>query len=316
MTLAIMKPPSGHPVRVHFDGWTLDSETRELRRGGEPVHLSPKAFRLLEALIEHRPAAVSKKKLMDTIWPNTFVDESNLASLIKENRTALHDDAREPKIIRTIFGHGYAFATEATTEKPPKARLESIAVLPFANLSGAEWDYVSDGIADALLNKLTDLRSIRVVPRSTSFRYRSTHPDIKSAAAEMRVEAMVTGRVSEREGALTIQVELINTKTDSQLWGGRFHGPSSGLQDLQRQVESEIIVRVVEHAAADDRRSPAVRDSEAYHRYLRGRHQLNRRDAEGFRRAIEEFRGAIEMDGGFAQAHAALAETYAALGSR
>jgi len=103
-------------VRVLFGDWTLDSETRELRRGGNSVHLSPKAFRLLEVLIEQRPAAISKERLFEIVWPDTYVAESNLASVVKEIRTALQDDARQSTLIRTVFGYGYAFAGEATAE--------------------------------------------------------------------------------------------------------------------------------------------------------------------------------------------------------
>src|SRR6202022_5054436 len=104
------------------------------------------------------------------------------------------------------------------------------------NESGAEWDYVSDGIADALLNSLVRFPSIRVVPRSTSFRYRASNIDLRNAAREMHVEALVTGRVAARDGTLTVQAELVKAKTDSQIWGGRFHGRTSELLHLQRQI--------------------------------------------------------------------------------
>jgi TolB-like protein/Tfp pilus assembly protein PilF len=305
-------------VRVHFGNWSFDSETRELRRGANPVHLSPKAFRLLEALIEQRPAALSKERLVEIVWPDTFVAESNLASLIKEIRTALQDDARQSTLIRTVFGYGYAFAADVTVESTPPAKVESVAVLPFVNGSGPEWDYISDGIADSLLNALTRLRSVRVVPRSTSFRYRSPNLDLKTAGREMRVEAIITGRVAARDNTLTVQAELVNTNADSQIWGGRFHGPVSELLHLQKQIESEITARVTQYVGSPQEQEPRATavNSEAYDIYLRGRHQWNRRDAEGFRRAIEAFRTASEMDPSFALAHAALAEAYVGLGTR
>jgi len=197
-------------------------------------------------LIEQRPAALSKERLFEIVWPDTFVAESNLASLVKEIRTALQDDARQSTLIRNVFGYGYAFAGEATAETLATTKVESVAVLPFANGSSAEWDYVSDGIAEALLNALTRLRSVRVVPRSTSFRYRSPNLDVKTAAREMRVEAIITGRVEARDDRLTIQAELVNASADSQLWGGRFHGRASELLHLQNQIESEIVGRVAQ----------------------------------------------------------------------
>ena len=105
--------PASFTGRVSFGLFVLDGGTRELRRGQEAVHLTPKAFDLLSALIEQRPRAVSKVALYERLWPNTFVDEANLAILVAEIRAALGDSARKPAFIRTVYGYGYAFSGEA-----------------------------------------------------------------------------------------------------------------------------------------------------------------------------------------------------------
>jgi DNA-binding winged helix-turn-helix (wHTH) protein len=104
-----------------FDACELDLGRRQLFVGGVERHLSPKALRLLEILIENRPAAVSKETLHDTIWPEVFVTESNLAGLAAEIRAALNDDPRAPRFIRTVHGYGYAFCGEATGDEAPTA---------------------------------------------------------------------------------------------------------------------------------------------------------------------------------------------------
>jgi len=103
-----------------FDRFTLDGERRELLDGAQPLHLGPKAFRLLEVLIEHAPRALSKRELYEQIWPDTFVDESNLPGLINEVRDVLGDEARQPRFIRTVHGFGYAFcgALEGGSPRP------------------------------------------------------------------------------------------------------------------------------------------------------------------------------------------------------
>ena len=108
-------------MRVVFDRFALDSERRELLDGTQTVHLGPQAFRLLEILIANHPRAMSKEELYEAIWQGTFVDESNLAGLINELRTALGDQARKPRFIRTVHGFGYAFAHELKSESasPP-----------------------------------------------------------------------------------------------------------------------------------------------------------------------------------------------------
>jgi DNA-binding winged helix-turn-helix (wHTH) protein len=108
-------------MRVSFGDCTFDSDTRELFRGGKPVHLSPKAFRLLELLLEERPRALSKAQLQEKLWPRTFVSEANLAGLAAEARRAIGDSAKGSKLLRTVYGFGYAFSGEATEEHPAAA---------------------------------------------------------------------------------------------------------------------------------------------------------------------------------------------------
>ena len=111
-------------MRVQSGDWVLDTETRQIVRSGDAVHVSPKAFDLLALLLRERPRAVSKSELLDHVWPDTFVTESNLTTLVAELRSALGDEARHPRYIRTVHRHGYAFAgtaregTGATPETP------------------------------------------------------------------------------------------------------------------------------------------------------------------------------------------------------
>lgn len=108
---------------VLFGDFVLDLDARELRRGGEPILLSPKAYQLLEVLVGNRPKALSKSALQEHLWPDTFVVEKNLVNLIVEIREALGDDAAHPRFVRTIQRFGYAFRDK--TENPA-ARPESI----------------------------------------------------------------------------------------------------------------------------------------------------------------------------------------------
>jgi DNA-binding winged helix-turn-helix (wHTH) protein len=117
-------------VELHFGEFTLDSLSRQLRRGAEEVHVSPKAFALLLELIEHRPHAVTKASLQESLWPGTFVVEANLSNLIAEIRAALHDEARQPRFVRTVHGFGYAFCgTVAGESAAAPARAASTCVL-------------------------------------------------------------------------------------------------------------------------------------------------------------------------------------------
>jgi DNA-binding winged helix-turn-helix (wHTH) protein len=109
-------------MRVLCGDWTLDAETRLLVRGGDAVHLSPKAFDLLTTLLRERPRVLPKAELQERIWPDTFVSETSLANLVAELRSALGDEARRPRYIRTVHRHGYAFCGAAAedAEVPPE----------------------------------------------------------------------------------------------------------------------------------------------------------------------------------------------------
>lgn len=99
-------------MRLGFGDCVFDGDTREFFRGGTAAHLPMKTFRLLELLLESRPKAIPKEKLMETLWPGVFVAEGNLARLVAELREMIGDDAHEPKFIRTVHGFGYAFSGE------------------------------------------------------------------------------------------------------------------------------------------------------------------------------------------------------------
>jgi DNA-binding winged helix-turn-helix (wHTH) protein len=110
-------------VRVQFGDCTLDSDTRELSRGGEPVHLEPKAYRLLELLLAARPKALAKRDLQEELWPKTYVSERSLARLIADLRIAIGDHASEPRFVRTVHGFGYAFSGDVSPERRSRKSL-------------------------------------------------------------------------------------------------------------------------------------------------------------------------------------------------
>lgn len=107
-------------MKTHFGPFTLDGDTRLLTRGGDAIHLSPKAFELLAALLAERPNVVSKTTLQHRLWPDTFVAEANLSNLIAEIRAALDDSSRTPVYVRTAHKFGYAFCGQAMSDAGPR----------------------------------------------------------------------------------------------------------------------------------------------------------------------------------------------------
>jgi len=108
-------------VKVRFGDVRFDDEARQLSRHEHPVHLSGKAYELLRLLLERRPAALSKAELQEHLWPDTFVSEANLPTLVTEIRDAIDDDARQPRFVRTVHGFGYSFSGQVIDENRPEA---------------------------------------------------------------------------------------------------------------------------------------------------------------------------------------------------
>jgi DNA-binding winged helix-turn-helix (wHTH) protein len=153
-------------MRLRFADFEFDPDTREVFRDGRPVHVSPKAFALMAALIERRPKALSKDDLHRLLWPDTFVSDANLPNLVAELREALGDDAHEPRIIRTVPRFGYAFAAEAAGESTRRGALScrliwgdrEIALHPGENVIGRD-----DGAALWIDDSLVSRRHARIL---------------------------------------------------------------------------------------------------------------------------------------------------------
>jgi hypothetical protein len=131
-------------MRISVGGFLFDSQRRELLRGGKSVHLTPKAFRLLEVLVAKAPVAVSKEELCEILWPDVFVQEANLKNLVSEVRLALGEDARKPRFLRTVHGFGYAVRPEGDLAPVGRFRVTYLArefeLFAGENLLGREGD--------------------------------------------------------------------------------------------------------------------------------------------------------------------------------
>ncbi|HUR79578.1 MAG TPA: winged helix-turn-helix domain-containing protein, partial [Thermoanaerobaculia bacterium] len=302
-------------MRVLFGDCTFDSDARTLTRGSEAVRISGKAFQLLEILLAARPNPVSKTDLFAKLWPDTFVSEANLASLVKEIRNAIGDD--EKAAVRTVHRFGYAFSGPVT-ETPERSGIDSIAVLPFANRSGhQDLDYLADGIAETLINTLTNIEGLRVAPRASSFRYRDA--DLKTVRRELGVRAALTGRVRAAGDTVNLQVELIDLAKDAQLWGRQFQVPMRGIFAVEEELSRDVVTALKLRITGETDRRLRKRYTEnagAYQLYLKGRHHWNRRTADGIERAIFFFESAIDADAAYAPAYSGLADCYIALASR
>lgn len=194
------------------------------------------------------------------------------------------------------------------------ASKNSIAVLPLVNSSNdPNTEYLSDGISEALINSLTELQQLRVIARSTAFRYRGKDVDPQTVGRELNVQTVLMGRVRQLGDTLNIQVDLVDAATGAQLWGAEYERKVSDVLSMKQTIAREVTDKLRLKLSGEEQQRLTKRDttnSEAYQFYLRGRFYWNKRTAEGFKKAIDEFQQAIEKDPSYALAYAGLADAY------
>jgi serine/threonine protein kinase/tetratricopeptide (TPR) repeat protein len=208
---------------------------------------------------------------------------------------------------------GSAIATALRSEQPSKT-ITSLAVLPFVNLSGdPEMEYLSDGITDTLINSLSQLRKLRVVPRSLTFRYKGREVDPQRVGSELNARAVLTGRVMPRGDTLLIGTELMDVAKLSQLWGAQYNRKMADIFVLQEEIAREISEKLRLQLTGEEKKrltKRATGNKEAYQLYLQGRYWWNKRTEEGLNKGIEYYQQAIGKDPTYALAYAGLSDSY------
>ena len=192
--------------------------------------------------------------------------------------------------------------------------IRSIAVMPFVNANRDQTnEYLSDGITESLINTLSQIPDLAVVSRTSVFRYKGKDVPPQSIARELKVQALLTGRVTQAGKDLIVSPELIDGRTNRHLWGEEYRTKMSDLPTLQATISRAIADQLKLQLSGETRRTVGkhyTENSEAYRLYLEGRYEWNKRTGEAFTRAERYFRQAIEKDPSYALAYAGLADTY------
>jgi len=304
--------------RFRFGEFELDISAYELRRGGQPVHLERHPMDLLILLVERRRQLVSRADIAKRLWDSSvFVDvEMGVNTAIRKLRQALRDSRESPAFVETISGKGYRFIApvNAVLSERHQEAIESVAVLPFANDSAdPDAEYLSDGITETLINNLSQIWNLRVVARSTVFRYKGKEADPQKAGSDLHVRAVVSGRLLQHGSTLIVRVELMDVVTGAQLWGGQYNRQAEDVFLLQGDLSREISEKLQLQLTGDQKQRLTKRyteDAEAYRLYLKGRYHWNKRNPEGLQKAVECFRQALDKDPAYSLAYAGLADTY------
>lgn len=195
--------------------------------------------------------------------------------------------------------------------------IDSIAVLPFINENAdPNTDYLSDGMTESLISNLSQSRSLRVMSRNSVFRYKGQEANARKIGRELGVDSVLTGRIVQRGENLSISVELVDMRDDTQIWGEQYHRKLSDVLAMQEEIARQISQKLQLKLSGEDQQRVSKRftdDAEAYKLYLKGRFYWSKRTEDGLTKGIEYFNQAIERDPSYALAYAGLADCYAIL---
>src|SRR6266404_3935515 len=382
-----------------FGPFRLDVGERALLRDAQPVALTPKAFETLVVLVQHSGHLVGKDEVLERVWHDTIVEESNLNVIIHTLRKALGDDRRESKYIETISKRGYRFvaavkrvtgeesvrsdlvflpddssveisespetripdptaAVPAAGVRPTRrvlavigagvlftvlstilfftwrsnrqsavprpaaasASVRSIAVLPFRVLSTEKGDeYLSLGLADALITSLSQTRQVIVRQTDAVSKYQNTGKDPLEAGREQGVDAVLEGQVQRIGDRVRVTARLVRTSDGTSLWADRFEEKFTNIFAVEDAV-AEKVARTTILAMKGAGEAPNERltkryteNNDAYESYLKGRYMWNKRTTDSLQKALGYFQQAIRLDSNYSLAYVGLADTYTLL---
>jgi TolB-like protein len=313
-----------------FDDFALDTDRRELRGAAGPISVEPQVFDLLTYLICNRDRVVSKGDILGAVWHGRIVSESALTTRINAARSAIGDSGEAQRLIKTLPRKGLRFVGTVREGKDPAAAplplpsgqvtpfalpdRPSIAVLPFANLSGdPEQEYLADGIVEEIITALSRMRWLFVIARNSSFAYKGRAIDVRQIGYELGVRYLLEGSVRKAANQVRITAQLIEAATGAHLWAERYDRDLADTFLVQDEITGSVVgaiepeLRKVEQQRAI-RKSPETMD--AWDHYMRGMWRFYQFTAEDNSAAEVLMREAIELDPTYAQGHIGLSRVF------
>ena len=317
-----------------FGPFGLDAGEFRLLREGKVVQLKPKVFHLLLVLVRNSGHILTKGELMEEIWPDSFVEEHNLAVSIFSLRKALEQTPDCP-YIETVPRRGYRFVAgvrrrEVESENPGAEKsnrsdrgiskdsrvgavIPSLAVLPFKLIGrAAGTEYLGQGIADALITRLSNLSRIIVRPTGAVRSYTDANDPIV-AGRELKVTAILDGSIQEIGSKLRVTVQLINIENGSTLWGRKFDEDHSDILKVEDSISEQVadaLMLKLNEIEKERFAKPYTRNAQAYQAFMKGRFFWEKRTVNSLQRSNRYFEQALELDPDYALAYVGLARSF------
>jgi eukaryotic-like serine/threonine-protein kinase len=310
-TLVYMAPEqiTGDAVDARADLYALGAVLYELATGRHPLEGKP-ANALMYAIVNTRPTPPRQRA------PGLSAGLEALVLQLLEKAPE-----RRPASARDVADALRALAAPARTNGADgeARRIESLAVLPLVNLSNdPDQEFFTDGMTEALIAGLAQLRALRVISRTSAMQYKGARQPLPDIARALSVDAVVEGGVLRSGERVRVSANLIEAATDRLRWSRTYERSVGDVLALQGEIARAIAEEIRIEISPGERRRLAAGGRtvkpEAYEAYLKGRYLWNRRTPDELRRGIEQFQRAIELDPGYAEALAGLADSYSILG--
>ena len=307
-----------------FDDCALDTDRRELRRGGVPCPLEPQVFDLLEFLIRNRDRVVSKEDVFNSVWRGRIVSEAVLHTQLSAVRRAIGDSGSGQRLVRTLRTKGFRFVgavreetrTKRTTrfeERRNRALLAdhpTIAVLPFANISGdPALESLADGMTEDLITALSKVGWLYVATRASSFACKGQALGTAQAARKLGVRYLLAGALRQETGRRRITVQLIDAIADHQIWAERYDRDFIDRLAVQDEICEHVVAAIepqlyIAEQVRVQRKSPA--NLNGWECIVRALSLMNSRDRKNVALAQALLRKAVSIDPNSAQGHSLL----------
>lgn len=305
-----------------FSDCELNTERYELKRGGVPCKLEPKAFDLIVFLAQNADRVVSRDEIVDAIWDGRAVSEATISTCVKTARTAVGDDGKSQHVIRTIHGRGFRFvgelhtgaapaerpALEAITEKP------SIAVLPFNNMSGDPGqEHFCDGLTEDIITTLSKISKLFVIARNSTFVYKGQAVDVKQVGREQGVNYVLEGSVRHDGSRIRTTAQLIDAASGHHLWAERFDRDSGDVFAVQDEITKEIVSALQIELTEGEQARLAARGTnnlEAWQLTFQGRTLVHEHVEDSVAKGLGLLEKALRRDEAYALAWEGLAEAH------
>jgi adenylate cyclase len=311
------RPGSARAAAYRFGVFQFHPATLALAKNGTSLRLQPQPAKLLSLLLANAGNLVTRNMIRELLWKDgTTVDfETGVNRCIRQLRTALSDDAVTPRYVKTVSRIGYSFiapvvggvsapAGQPQSGDAPPSR--SIAVLPFANLSGDPQDeYFGDGLAEEITNVLAQMVGLKVLARTSAFAFKGKNDDIRSIAAALDADNVLEGSVRRNGGQIRVTVQLIEAATGTHLSSKRYEGQMTDIFALQDEIAADVARQFHVEPAASRR---FTYNAAAWDAYLEGRFNWHKYAPGAFIQALACFDRAITMDAACAPAWAGIAQ--------